>query len=92
VSKFLLRLSRLIKTYQNLSRLINTYQDLSRLIKTYQDLSRLINTYQDLSTFVDKQWKPLNVITLGQRQTVNINQMITVTEGHYLGVIGVPNN
>ena len=33
------------------------------------------------------QWKPLNVITLGQRQTDNINQMITITEGHYLGVI-----
>ncbi len=27
------------------------------------------------------QWKLLNVITLGQTQTDNINQMITITEG-----------
>ncbi len=29
------------------------------------------------------QWKPLNVITLGQRETINLNQMIILTEqGH----------
>jgi len=26
------------------------------------------------------QWKPLNVITLGQRETDNINRMITISE------------
>ncbi len=25
------------------------------------------------------QWKPLNVITLGQRETDNINRMLTLT-------------
>ncbi len=26
------------------------------------------------------QWKPLNVITLGQRESDNINQMITISK------------
>jgi hypothetical protein len=26
------------------------------------------------------QWKPLNVITLGQNDTENVNRMITLTE------------
>jgi hypothetical protein len=38
------------------------------------------------------QWKLLNVITSGQIQTDNINQMITITKGHYLGGKGVSNN
>ncbi len=32
--------------------------------------------YQDLKM----QWKPLNVITLGQNESDNINQLITLTE------------
>jgi hypothetical protein len=31
----------------------------------------------------EKQWKPLNAMTLGQRETDNINQMITIT-GYFL--------
>jgi hypothetical protein len=38
------------------------------------------------------QCKPLNVLTSGQRQTDNINRMITITECHYSGVISVSNN
>jgi hypothetical protein len=30
--------------------------------------------------FIFVQWKPLNVITLGQRETDNINRMITISE------------
>jgi hypothetical protein len=33
-----------------------------------------------LVTFTLIQWKPLNVITLGQRETDNINRMITISE------------
>ncbi len=32
------------------------------------------------------QWKPLNVITLGQRETDNINQMLTLTEQAFRSV------
>jgi hypothetical protein len=31
------------------------------------------------------QWKPLNVITLGQAQTDNINRMITISDLQYNG-------
>ncbi len=30
------------------------------------------------------QWKPLDVITLGQRESDNINQMITISDCHLL--------
>ena len=29
------------------------------------------------------QWKPLNVITLGQTETDNINRLITLTDDHF---------
>jgi hypothetical protein len=35
------------------------------------------------------QWKPLNVITLGQTEADNINWMITITGDCCLGEIGV---
>ena len=31
-----------------------------------------------------KQWKPLNVITLGQTKTDKINRMMTITDVFYL--------
>jgi hypothetical protein len=33
-----------------------------------------------MSPILIVQWKPLNVITLGQSETDNINQMITISE------------
>jgi hypothetical protein len=42
------------------------------VIKNSQMLKSLMHT--------DIQWKPLNVITLGQTKSDNINQMITITD------------
>jgi hypothetical protein len=33
---------------------------------------------------ISKQWKPLNVITLGQMETDNINRLKTITGGFYI--------
>ncbi len=34
----------------------------------------------DFAQKIEIQWKPLNVITLGQIETDNINRMITIAE------------
>jgi hypothetical protein len=34
----------------------------------------------DVYIYIYIQWKPLNVITLGQRESDNINRLITLTE------------
>jgi hypothetical protein len=55
-----------------------------------QPVSKVKGFFLLLSSFdsalVDIQWKPLNVITLGQTQSDNINRMITLTDYKFLWI------
>jgi hypothetical protein len=58
------------------------HTDHIRWLPMYLHRSRSVYYYH--SAILTVQWKPLNVITLVQRQSDNINRMITLSENTFL--------
>ncbi len=73
-AKIFLRLSIVSRSLTFLLWLVSSFY-LDKIPKTY-----LIKNCNLVNIFYEKQCKPLNLITLVQWQTDNINQMITITK------------